>query len=127
MAHVNLVSTICCRPWRSGSFPLFRGILTPIKQPNLLTPVAKTDRKVCGTVRSYYCCSGLGSEPATLRACAPDQRAAVELTYFHGFSYPEIAAIVDCPTDTVKTRMFHARRKLRNLLPAMGIAAGDLG
>ena len=53
---------------------------------------------------------------ALLRALAslsPDQRAAVELTYFHGFSYPEIAAIVDCPTDTVKTRMFHARRRLK--------------
>ncbi len=45
---------------------------------------------------------------------SPDQRAAVELTYFHGFSYPEIAAIVDCPTDTVKTRMFHARRRLKS-------------
>src|ERR1051325_3130397 len=72
MAHVNLVSTICCRPWRSGSFPLFRGTLTPIKQPGLLTPVAKMDRKVCGTERSYYCCSGLGSVPATLRACAQE-------------------------------------------------------
>jgi RNA polymerase sigma-70 factor (ECF subfamily) len=48
-----------------------------------------------------------------LRALSADQRAAVELTYFHGFSYPEIAQIVDCPTDTVKTRMFHARKRLR--------------
>jgi RNA polymerase sigma-70 factor (ECF subfamily) len=50
---------------------------------------------------------------AALRTLSADQRAAVELTYFHGFSYPEIAQIVDCPTDTVKTRMFHARRRLR--------------
>ena len=50
---------------------------------------------------------------AALRALSVDQRAAVELTYFHGFSYPEIAAIVECPTDTVKTRMFHARKRLR--------------
>ena len=48
-----------------------------------------------------------------LRALSVDQRAAVELTYFHGFSYPEIAQIVDCPTDTVKTRMFHARKRLK--------------
>jgi len=48
-----------------------------------------------------------------LRGLSPDQRAAVELTYFHGFSYPEIARIVECPTDTVKTRMFHARRRLK--------------
>ena len=50
---------------------------------------------------------------AALRTLSPDQRAAVELTYFHGFSYPEIAQIVDCPTDTVKTRMFHARKRLK--------------
>jgi RNA polymerase sigma-70 factor (ECF subfamily) len=50
---------------------------------------------------------------SALRTLSADQRAAVELTYFHGFSYPEIAQIVDCPTDTVKTRMFHARRRLR--------------
>lgn len=48
-----------------------------------------------------------------LRALPVDQRAAMELTYFHGLSYLEIAQIVDCPTDTVKTRMFHARRRLR--------------
>jgi len=48
-----------------------------------------------------------------LRQLSADQRAAVELTYFHGFSYPEIAQIVECPTDTVKTRMFHARKRLR--------------
>jgi RNA polymerase sigma-70 factor (ECF subfamily) len=51
---------------------------------------------------------------AALRALSADQRAAVELTYFHGFSYPEIAQIVHCPTDTVKTRMFHARKRLRS-------------
>ena len=48
-----------------------------------------------------------------LRSLSVDQRAAVELTYFHGFSYPEIAQIVECPTDTVKTRMFHARKRLK--------------
>jgi len=48
-----------------------------------------------------------------LRTLSADQRAAVELTYFQGFSYPEIAQIVDCPTDTVKTRMFHARKRLK--------------
>ena len=45
-----------------------------------------------------------------------EQRAVVELTYYHGCAYKEIAAIVGCPVDTVKTRMFHARRKLRNAL-----------
>lgn len=45
-----------------------------------------------------------------------EHRAVVDLTYFHGIGYREIAEIVDCPVDTVKTRMFHARRRLRTLL-----------
>lgn len=55
-----------------------------------------------------------------LRRLSPEHRAVVELTYFHGCSYEEIAAIADCPVNTVKTRMFHARAKLRRLLPALG-------
>ena len=42
-----------------------------------------------------------------------DHRAVVDLTYFHGLGYREIAEIMGCPVDTVKTRMFHARRKLK--------------
>jgi RNA polymerase sigma-70 factor (ECF subfamily) len=47
------------------------------------------------------------------------QRMVVELTYFYGYSYEEIAVIVDCPVNTVKTRMFHARARLKNLLPQL--------
>lgn len=43
-------------------------------------------------------------------------RAVVDLTFFHELSYREIADILDCPVDTVKTRMFHARRHLRKRL-----------
>jgi RNA polymerase sigma factor (sigma-70 family) len=46
-----------------------------------------------------------------------DHRAVVDLTYFHGMGYREIAEIVDCPVDTVKTRMFHARRRLKQAMP----------
>lgn len=45
-----------------------------------------------------------------------DHRAVVDLTYFHELGYREIAEIMDCPVDTVKTRMFHARRHLKTLL-----------
>ena len=48
---------------------------------------------------------------------SPDHRAVVDLTYFHGMGYREIAEIVDCPVDTVKTRMFHARRRLKQAMP----------
>ncbi|HUP66761.1 MAG TPA: sigma-70 family RNA polymerase sigma factor [Sphingomicrobium sp.] len=46
-----------------------------------------------------------------------DHRAVVDLTYFHGMGYREIAEIMGCPVDTVKTRMFHARRKLQRVMP----------
>ena len=46
-----------------------------------------------------------------------DHRAVVDLTYFHGMGYREIAEIMDCPVDTVKTRMFHARRRLQRSFP----------
>jgi RNA polymerase sigma factor (sigma-70 family) len=45
-----------------------------------------------------------------------DHRAVVDLAYFHEIGYREIAEIMDCPVDTVKTRMFHARRHLKNKL-----------
>ncbi len=52
-----------------------------------------------------------------LQDLSPLHRAVVDLTYFHGMGYREIAQVVDCPVDTVKTRMFHARRRLRAMLP----------
>lgn len=52
---------------------------------------------------------------AAIDKLSPDHRAVVHLTYFHEMSYREIAEVVGCPVDTVKTRMFHARRHLRRL------------
>jgi len=63
---------------------------------------------------------GLGEWLASgLDKISADQRSVIELTYFSGYSYQEIANIMDCPVNTVKTRMFHARRKLSKLLPLL--------
>jgi RNA polymerase sigma factor (sigma-70 family) len=51
-----------------------------------------------------------------LEALSVEQRSVLVLTYFHELPYGEIARIVDCPVDTVKTRVFHGRRRLRALL-----------
>ncbi len=48
-----------------------------------------------------------------------EQRMALEFAYTFGHSCEEIAQIMDCPVNTVKTRMFHAREKLRRILPAL--------
>ena len=64
---------------------------------------------------------------AALSRLPPEQRAVLELTYYHGCSYPEIAEILGCPHNTVKTRMFHARRKLRDILPELERSAERRG
>ena len=51
-----------------------------------------------------------------LQGLSPQHRAVLELTYYFGYSYKEIGDIVDCPENTVKTRMFHARQRLRVLM-----------
>lgn len=56
---------------------------------------------------------------AALEQLSAEHRAVVELTYYHGYSYAEIARIVDCPVNTVKTRMFYARERLGRLLPSL--------
>jgi RNA polymerase sigma-70 factor (ECF subfamily) len=48
-----------------------------------------------------------------------EQRMVLELAYHVGHSCEEIAEIMQCPVNTVKTRMFHARRKLKGLLTTL--------
>ena len=50
---------------------------------------------------------------AALAILPADQRAVIELTFYHGLSYQDVAKILDCPENTVKTRMFNARKKLQ--------------
>jgi len=61
-------------------------------------------------------CQNLESEnwlSCALAILPPDQRAVIELTFYHGLPYQDIAKILNCPENTVKIRMFHARKKLQ--------------
>lgn len=66
-----------------------------------------------------------GQVAAALDRLSPEQRGVVVLTYYHGLSYPEIAAVMGCPLGTVKTRMFHARRKLAHLLAELATGGAE--
>lgn len=48
-----------------------------------------------------------------------EQRMALEFAYGYGHSCEEIALMMECPVNTVKTRLFHARAKLRTILPGL--------
>lgn len=52
-----------------------------------------------------------------MNALSIEHRSVVALVYFHSMSYEEVAQVMECPVNTVKTRMFHARRKLKAMLP----------
>ena len=45
-----------------------------------------------------------------------DHRECVHLVFYEGMSLAEVAAVQVCPENTVKTRLFHARQKLKNCL-----------
>jgi RNA polymerase sigma factor (sigma-70 family) len=53
---------------------------------------------------------------AALAQLSPDQREALELAYYGGLSQSELAERLGVPLGTVKSRMFAALAKLRDLL-----------
>ena len=63
-----------------------------------------------------------------LRKClmqlSAEHREIVDLVYYHEKSVEEVAEIVGIPENTVKTRLFYARKKLAGLLKAAGIERG---
>src|ERR1700677_2071869 len=68
------------------------------------------------------------SKGELLRAClsglSREHREVIDLVYYHDKSIEEVALIVGIPEGTVKTRMFHARKKLSQLAQAAGIDRG---
>src|SRR5262244_2995875 len=67
------------------------------------------------------------SANAVLRQCltqlSPAHREIIDLVYYHEKSIAEVAEIIGAPPNTVKTRMFHARKRVAALLDARGFEA----
>ena len=55
---------------------------------------------------------------STLDMLTPRHRAVLVLHYVHDYNIDEIAAILSCPAGTVKSRLFHARKLLKEHLEA---------
>ena len=62
---------------------------------------------------------------AVIRKClmglSAEHREIIDLVYYHEKSVEEVAKIVGIPENTVKTRMFYARKKLAETLKAAGL------
>lgn len=63
---------------------------------------------------------------SALNTLSPEHRAVIELTYYEGLHYSEIAAIMGCPENTVKTRMHHARKNLALILTPMNDSSSHI-
>lgn len=65
---------------------------------------------------------------AAIRKCleklSAEHREIIDLVYYHEKSVEEVAQIVGIPENTVKTRMFYARKRLAELLKTAGIERG---
>src|SRR2546426_10845658 len=65
---------------------------------------------------------------AMIRKCltglSAEHREIIDLVYYHVKSVEEVAEIVGIPQNTIKTRMFYARKRLAELLKAAGIDRG---
>jgi RNA polymerase sigma-70 factor (ECF subfamily) len=55
-----------------------------------------------------------------------DQRAVVDLVFFHHLSMEEAGQVLDCPAGTVKSRLFAARNNLKGILVREGLKLEDL-
>jgi RNA polymerase sigma-70 factor (ECF subfamily) len=56
-----------------------------------------------------------------LRQLSPAHREVIDLVYYHEKSIDEVAEITGIPPNTVKTRMFYARKRIAELMATQGI------
>ena len=61
-----------------------------------------------------------GAIAQLLQSLPPDQREVVILRFYHDLSLSAIAEVVDAPLGTVKSRLFHALKKLKFQLIVSG-------
>ena len=56
-----------------------------------------------------------------LTQLSPAHREIVDLVYYHEKTVEEVAEIIGVPANTVKTRMFYARKRISELMTAKGL------
>ena len=88
------------------------------RQRDRRTSAAYAAEKQTDAANAVLSDASLDAQPlsAAIGALPPDQRSAIALFYMEDFSVAEVAAALNVPAGTVKTRLMHARRKLRAAL-----------
>jgi len=94
----------------------YRICLRMIKKQNLRTKVYEVfgqEAKLNDSAVSDTSVEDQEQIGLAMESLSAEHRLVIELSYFLGHSTEEISVIANCPVNTVKTRLFYARKKLR--------------
>jgi RNA polymerase sigma-70 factor (ECF subfamily) len=61
-----------------------------------------------------------------IKQLSPAHREIIDLVYYHEKTIEEVATIIGIPLNTVKTRMFYARKRIAELMVAKGVELAHL-
>jgi RNA polymerase sigma factor (sigma-70 family) len=89
-------------------------------KPEVATSAGALVREPEDELQQHQLCEQLEQ---ALRSLPLKHRTVIKLNYYQGYACREIADLIACPLNTVKTRMLHARRKLKALLLNLDQAA----
>lgn len=70
------------------------------------------ENPACSVLDGQLSAENAGHIKTCMNELQNGHRQVVYLTFFEGFSYPEIARTLEIPDGTVKTRMMHAKKAL---------------
>jgi RNA polymerase sigma-70 factor (ECF subfamily) len=104
--------------YRRALNTLRRERLRPVGSEPVADDMLAVPSCAAGEERNQWIQQGLDKLPL-------EQRLTLELTYTLGHSCEEIATILSCPVNTVKTRLFRARETLKQILPTLAGGSGD--
>jgi RNA polymerase sigma-70 factor (ECF subfamily) len=65
----------------------------------------------------------LGEVRAAITVLTPAERQAIELAYFGGYTYRDVAAVLNTPEGTVKSRIRLGLQRMRRALAPLGPGA----
>jgi RNA polymerase sigma-70 factor, ECF subfamily len=89
---------------------------------------AKAAAALADTADDPEVCAQKVDKGAILRRCldelSPEHRGIIDLVYYHEMSIAEAGAVLRVAENTVKTRLFYARKRLSQLLKQSGIDRG---
>jgi RNA polymerase sigma-70 factor (ECF subfamily) len=56
-----------------------------------------------------------------IKQLSPAHREIIDLVYYHEKTIEEVSKVIGIPLNTVKTRMFYARKRIAELMIAKGV------